>query len=248
MTYYRKRIAFCVVLLCISQMLSCMTKPYRPGQDAPDSVVLYEHADTVHAKAKKNFKTPVIFGAAKTNVLTDIIAVPSLGLEYFLGPRFSFNIDGYYAPLNLFFKSSNTHYYSFSPEIRCWLGGKNPLQGHFIGMHANFAWYTIEWMDKDGDRVLYQNTGDGNYNNPSNSLNTPNWCFGLTYGYYLRIGRKNDWGLEFFAGAGYVKSVRTVGQLLPGKEDSWFCAATENRNYLGLTKFGMNLTYRFFHQ
>ncbi len=196
-------------------------------------------------KSKKQSVRPEIFAGVKTNVLSDAVGIPSLGLEYFLGPHISVSLDGWYAPFNMFYPDYANNFYGFSPEVRFWLSNKSVLNGHFFGMHANFAWFETMWPDKEGNMILYQNTGEGNYNNPGNAFNSPNWSFGFTYGYYLRLGRKQNWGLEFYAGAGYIKSVQNIGKQMPS--GAWYLSETESRSYLGLTKVGISLTYRFFH-
>ncbi len=118
-------------------------------------------------------------------------------------------------------------------------------KGHFVGLNANFAWYTLEWKKKDGSHVLYQNGKEGDYLKRDAGSNSPAWSFGLTYGYSLALDRKAHWGLEFVFGLGYIKAFQNVGTWMDEPVPAWYFAGNESKNYFGITQVGINLTYRF---
>ncbi len=181
----------------------------------------------------------------KTNLLSDGIVIPDFGVEFQIGRKLSLNVNGWYAGANVFCPGAYTDFYGFSPEFRWWFGDRTMQKGSFLGLHANVAWYTLEWQKKDGTRVLFQNGTEADYSTPNAGLNHPSWSAGLTYGYSLGLGRKANWGLEFVFGLGYIKSVQNIGEWSDVPQPGWYFAGNESNNYFGVTKLGINLTYRF---
>lgn len=170
--------------------------------------------------------TPWFMGF-KTNVLADIAVLPNIALEVQLAERMSFEIGGTYSTKNIFFPTPETKIYSVNPELRYWT--RQAMQtGHFFGLHANFAWYTTKW--KDG--LLYQNTG------------APAYSVGLTYGYSMKLDRRDRLGLEFFIGVGYGSYKQMVGQ--QSEVDLlWYEIDNQTKTHVGVTKLGVNLRYNF---
>ncbi len=186
------------------------------------------------------YETPWMMGF-KTNLVGDAIVVPTLGAEVQIGERMSLDLQGFYTNYNIFNNfDRNTNVYGFSPEIRFWPDGRTMRKGQFIGLHARCAWYTLQW--KDG--LLYQNgpenVWEGNYHNAGNL--TPAWSAGFTYGYSLGFGRKGHWGLEFLIGVGYANYKQNVAVF---ENDIWQLVEHQNKHHLGITRAGINLTYRF---
>ncbi len=184
--------------------------------------------------------TPWMMGL-KTNLIGDAIAVPTLGVEFQIADKFSLDLQGFYTGYNVFNpEDQHTNMYGFSPELRFWPGGKTMRKGQFVGLHARCAWYTLQW--KDG--LLYQNgpenQWEGNFHNAGNS--TPAWSVGLTYGYSLGFGRKGHWGLEFLIGVGYANYKQNTAAYNNG---IWELVEHQNVHHFGITRVGINLTYRF---
>ncbi len=177
----------------------------------------------------------------KTNLLGDAIVVPTLGAEFQLSRIISLDVQGFYTNYNVFnIMDRNTNVYGFSPELRFWPGGKTMRKGQFVGLHARCAWYTLQWTDD----LLYQNgpdtTQDGNYYDAGNS--TPAWSVGMTYGYSLGFGRKGHWGLEFLVGIGYANYRQNIAAQNNGV---WEFVEHQDNHHFGITRAGVNLTYRF---
>ncbi len=192
-------------------------------------------------KERKVYETPWMMGV-KTNLVGDAIAVPTLGAEFQLASKLSLDIQGFYTSHNIFnTMDTNTNVYGFSPEIRFWPGEKIMRKGQFVGFHARVAWYTLQW--KDG--LLYQNGPDNvweedNYHDAGNG--TPSWSAGLTYGYSFGFGKKGNWGLEFLIGVGYANYRQNTAQF---NGEGWELVEHQNKTHFGITRAGVNLTYRF---
>ncbi len=208
---------------------------YVPVQDA------YQSYRSARVKEERPVhETPWMMGF-KTNLAADAMAVPTLGFEIQLAEKLSLDIQGFYTGYNIFnVQDNNTNVYGFSPELRFWPGGKTMRKGQFIGLHARCAWYTLQWTDG----LLYQNgpenVWEGNFHNAGNS--TPAWSAGFTYGYSLGFGKKGHWGLEFLLGVGYANYQQNTAAF---NEGIWELVEHQNNHHFGITRVGINLTYRF---
>ncbi len=183
---------------------------------------------------KAYYATPWMFGV-KTNLLSDAIVVPYAGVEIQLANKLSLDLSGWFTPLNIFYPNKQTKVYGLSPELRWWIGDRTMGKGYFAGVHGNVSWYTLEWKDADGNKVLYQN-GTADPRDPGTK--TPAWSVGLTYGYLQPLDRKGRLNLEFFMGIGYASYQQKL-IFGPGEFEH------EKKNYFGITKVGINLTYNF---
>lgn len=174
--------------------------------------------------------TPNIM-AIKTNLLSDAMAIPSLGLEVQIYKGLSLDVSGSYGFYNIFNKAeSDMSSWHVSPELRYWFG-EHPLQkGHFIGLHGNVSNYSLEWRDG----VVYQNV-------PGHEA----WSAGFTYGACARMGKKSHWGLEFVIGVGYGRYYQNIGTMEPGKFVINEEIGPQLQEHFGLTKLAVNLVYRF---
>lgn len=170
--------------------------------------------------------------AVKTNLASDAMAIPSLGLEFQLVKGLSLDLSGSYGFYNIFSsRTRDMQVCHVSPELRWWFG-EHPLQkGSFIGLHGNVGLYSFEW--KDG--VAYRN-----------SLSDPAWSAGFTYGAVACLDRKAHWGLEFVVGVGYGRYLQEIGAT---GTDGGFVANPEVgpqfKEHFGLTRLALNLVYRF---
>ena len=73
---------------------------------------------------------------------------------------------------------------------------------------------------------------------------TPAWSAGLTVGYALPLDRGRRWAVEFAGGIGYAHYEQNWYQ----KSSPWTLKTVEApqaRDYFGLTRASVNLTYRF---
>ncbi len=186
---------------------------------------------------KSYYATPWLMGV-KTNMLSDVIAIPYAGAEVQLAKNLSLDINGWYSRWNIFHPNGQTNIYGLAPELRWWFGGRAMTKGYFVGLHANAGWYTLEWRDEEGRKVIYQN-GIDDLDDPGKK---PAWSCGLTYGYSQPLDRKGHWNLEFYMGLGYSSYQQKCFVTL---EDGKIDYHHEVKNDIGITKVGINLTYRF---
>ena len=153
--------------------------------------------------------------AVKTNLVSDALAIPSLGLEFQLAKWLSLDVQGFYGFYNMLNPANrDMTAYGVSPELRFWIRKNAVQKGSFIGLHGNCAVYSLTWRD-----------GINYSNDPQN----PAWSAGITYGYTACLDRKAHWGLEFYIGAGYGRYQQLQAQ----------------KEHFGITKLGINLVYRF---
>ena len=188
---------------------------------------------------KGYYTTPWMAGV-KTNLLADLISIPYAGVEVQLAEEFSLDISGWFSQWNIFYPNEQTSIYGAAPEVRWWFGNSQTMKkGHFLGLHGMVAWYTLEWKDRYGSKVIYQN-GTNNLNDTGST--TPAWSCGVTYGYSLPLDRKGRLGLEFFVGAGYSHYQQ---KCIYPQEEGVAKITHEVKDRVGVTKIGVNLTYRF---
>ena len=64
---------------------------------------------------------------------------------------------------------------------------------------------------------------------------------GVSYGYAMPLGKSKHWGVEFTIGVGYMDVTYDIYEgVFNGKY-----IRTETKNYFGLTRLGIDFTYRF---
>lgn len=139
--------------------------------------------------------------AIKTNALYWATTTPNIGMEFALGDRWTFELEGGYNPWNL--DSDNNmkvKHWLVSPEFRYWFC--NSFQGHFIGINANYTQFNIGGLP-EGMPNLFVNL---NTEVPMPDLSVARiqgWAVGagLTYGYAFPIARR--WNMELTVGYGW---------------------------------------------
>lgn len=161
--------------------------------------------------------------ALKTNLLCDILAIPNLGAEFYLGSNFSLAGNWNYA----WWKSDRKHNYwrTYGGDlaVRYWMGKKaheKPLTGHHIGLYGQMITYDFELGGKGviADRW--------------------SWATGLEYGYSVPIAKRLN--LDFTIGLGYHWG--EFKEYLP-IDGHYVWQATKNRNYWGPTKAEVSLVW-----
>lgn len=159
--------------------------------------------------------------ALKTDLLLWSTTTPNAGVEAVLRNDFTLSATVAY---NAWKFSSNMklNLYLIQPECRYWLCC--PFEGHFVGVHAQYAHYNIggiSFISTLKDRLVQGNLYGG----------------GLTYGYHWAIGER--WGLEAVIGAGYMRL----------EYEKFRCAECDERigrftqSFFGPTRAGVSLIY-----
>lgn len=163
------------------------------------------------------------YWALKTNALYDLLAIPSIGAEVYLGKNFSIAANWSYA----WWKNDNVHWYHrvYGGDLaaRYWLGkraAEKPLTGHHVGIYGQMITYDFE----TGNRGILADRWS--------------WAFGAEYGYSLPIGYRLN--LDFTVGLGYHWG--EYKEYLP-IDECYVWQATKKRRYLGPTKIEVSLVW-----
>lgn len=165
----------------------------EPVVPAPaDTAAVVEKADTVVAVSPETSKP--FYMALKTNMLYDVLAVPNIGVEFYLGKNWSISGNWMYG----WWKKNSSHrywrIYGGDLAVRYWLGKKaheKPLTGHHIGIYGQAFTYDFEWggkgyMGGEPGGTLWDKT---------------NYAAGVEYGYSLPVA--NRLNIDFTLGVGY---------------------------------------------
>lgn len=165
----------------------------EPVVPAPaDTTAVVEKADTIVAVSPETSKP--FYMALKTNMLYDVLAVPNIGVEFYLGKNWSISGNWMYG----WWKKNNSHrywrIYGGDLAVRYWLGKKaneKPLTGHHIGIYGQAFTYDFEWggkgyMGGEPGGTLWDKT---------------NYAAGVEYGYSLPVA--NRLNIDFTLGVGY---------------------------------------------
>ncbi|MBR4366643.1 MAG: DUF3575 domain-containing protein [Bacteroidaceae bacterium] len=116
--------------------------------------------------------------AVNTNLASDALAIPDLGVEMVIGDRstIGLNVLGGYHPYGKHAKGL-----AIQPEYRYWFGGR-PMNHHFVGIGGLLASYKAEWKDK-----IHKGDAAG---------------VGMTFGYVFNLSRRV--AVDCHAGLGLV--------------------------------------------
>jgi hypothetical protein len=168
----------------------------------------------------------------RSNLLYDLLAVPNIGMEFYLGKGVSLNTNWSYA----WWKSDPVNWYwrTYGGEIglRYWFGkaaSKKPLTGHHIGVLGQVLTYDFE-LGKMG--IMGGKPGGV-------LLDQPNYAVALEYGYSLPIAKRLN--LDFSLGVGYHWGI--FHEYLP-MDDCYVWQVTKKRNYIGPVKADISLVWQ----
>lgn len=167
----------------------------------------------------------------KTNLLYDVLALPSIGVEFYVGKNWSVVGNWTYG----WWDRDRTHRYwrAYGGDIaiRKWFGKAadiKPLTGHHIGVYAGVVTYDFEFGGKGymgglPDKTLWDRC---------------NYMAGIEYGYSLPIARRLN--LDFTIGIGYLG-----GKLIEyrPKDEIYIWQKTKNFNWVGPTKAEVSLVW-----
>lgn len=170
--------------------------------------------------------------ALKTNLVSDALLNPNLGIEIGLAPRWTLDVTG---QMNLWTVGDGHkwRHWLAQPEARYWFCQR--FAGHFVGLHAIAMEYNIGNLDMNFKFLGtdFRKLRDRRYEG---------WGFGagVAYGYAWPLSR--HWNMEAEIGIGWVWT----------RSDAYPCAECGTRlekgkvhNYFGPTKVALNLEYLF---
>ncbi len=169
--------------------------------------------------------------AIKTNLLYDALLVPNIGIEFYLGKRWSVSGNWMYA----WWKNDKRHRYwrLYGGEIglRKYFGHRassKPLTGHHVAVYGQMLIYDFEMGGRGymGGR-------------PGCSLwEKANYGAGIEYGYSLPVGRRLN--LDFAMGAGYLGGM--CYEYVPADE-YYVWEKAKTRHWFGPTKAEISLVW-----
>lgn len=177
---------------------------------------------TVGKQAKKKPQQKAAserYMALKTNIAYDAIAVSNLAFEMQFSKHISVELPVMFSGWDISHKYA-VRTFAIQPEGRWWL--EKAGAGHFFGVHAHMALFNAKW-----DENRYQST------------DRPLLGAGISYGYKLPFSK--HWGAEFTLGAGYANMKYNTYYNI----DNGALIETKSRNYWGITRLGISLSYHF---
>lgn len=172
--------------------------------------------------AQPEGKRPFYF-AVRTNMLYDLLLVPNIGVEFYLGKNWTLGADWMYS----WWKTDRKHYYwrTYGGDlfVRRYFGSKaeeKPFQGHHIGLYGGIVTYDFELGKRGylGDRWSYGG--------------------GVEYGYSMPMSRRLN--LDLTIGIGYLGG--KYKEYLP-MDGCYVWQCTKQRNYIGPTKLEASLVW-----
>lgn len=169
--------------------------------------------------------------ALKSNLIADVLALPEIGAEFYLGKGLSVVGNWMYGWWDNDASHRYWRAYGGDVALRWWFGKaarQKPLTGHHVGVYGGVVTYDFEFGGKGymGGR-------------PGHNL----WdrCMhyaGIEYGYSLPIARR--WNLDFTLGMGYLGG--KYEEYVP-KGHCYQWKATKQKHWFGPTKLEVSLVW-----
>lgn len=169
--------------------------------------------------------------ALKSNMLYDLLAVPNVGAEFYLGKNWSVGGNWMYGWWDKDSKHRYWRIYGGDLSVRKWFGeaaNEKPLTGHHLGVYGQIFTYDFEFGGKG-----YMG------GKPGGTLwDKMNYAMGVEYGYSLPIARRLN--VDFNIGVGYWGGKYYEYTPLDGH---YVWQATKNRHWFGPTKAEVSLVW-----
>jgi len=193
---------------------------------AADTIIALETTATVYENPCRPFYMDV-----RTNMLFDALALPNIGVEFYVGKDFSVGGNWVYAWWS---KNARHRYWrAYGGELfgRWWFGraanGK-PLTGHHLGIYGQIYTYDFEWGGK----------GEMGGKPGGNLWEKAQWGAGLEYGYSLPVWRRIN--IDFTLGLGYTTGYYHKYRPV---ETHYVWQSTHRRRWFGPTKAEISLVW-----
>lgn len=163
------------------------------------------------------------YASLKTNGLYDLLLIPSVGAEVWLGRMMSINANWSYAWWSKNRRHNYWRYYGGDIAVRRWFGRKaaeKPLTGHHIGLYAQIMTYDFELGGKGYMGNKY------------------NYGGGVEYGFSMPLARR--FNIDFTVGVGYLGGEYYEYTPIDGH---YVWQATKQRRWFGPTKAEVSLVW-----
>lgn len=167
----------------------------------------------------------------RTNMLYDALALPNIGIDFYLGKNISIGANWLYG----WWKTDRRHRYwrAYGGEVnaRWWFGSaahRKPLTGHHLGIYGQIYTYDFEW---GGEGEMGGKPG-------GNLWDQHLWAAGVEYGYSLPVAKRLN--IDFSLGVGYTTGL--YHKYLP-IDTHYVWQSTHRRHYVGPTKVEIALVW-----
>ncbi len=191
-----------------------------------ETVEVEEVVTPVIVKEPKNFYMDI-----RSNMLYDVLALPNIGVDFYLGKNFSVGGNWLYG----WWKTDRRKRYwrAYGGELngRWWFGRaakEKPLTGHHVGLYGQVYTYDFEW---GGKGEMGGKPGD-------NMWSRCFWGVGAEYGFSLPVAKRIN--IDFSLGLGY-----TTGMYYKyhPEDGHYVWESTHRRHYFGPTKLEVALVW-----
>lgn len=170
--------------------------------------------------------------AIKTNLISDAVTSPNLGVEFRMKPKWTFDISGQVNAWNI--SDRRWRHWMVMPEARLWIC--EAFQGSFFALHALGGQYNVGNIDPLVNSFL----GSDFYKLKDHRFQ--GWAVGAGIGYGYDWILSKHWNLEFEIGIGWIYT----------RYDQYpctVCGTIEEKdrphNYYGPTKLSLAIEYIF---
>jgi len=192
---------------------------------ATDSPVAYTVVDSISDNVEP------FFLSVRSNMLFDLLALPNVGAEFYLGKDFTAGINWLYGWWNN--NSLHRYWRAYGGEIfgRWWFGAvarSKPLTGHHAGVYGQAFIYDFEW---GGEGQMGGKPGCGFFDKTQFGI-------GVEYGYSLPVGRRIN--IDFTIGVGYIGGTYIKYKPI---DNHYVYGSTHRRNYFGPTKVEVSFVW-----
>ena len=171
-------------------------------------------------------------GAVKTNLISDAVTSPNLGVEFKLAPKWTFDFSGQVNFWNI--HERRWRHWMVMPEARLWYC--EAFQGSFWALHVLGGTYNVGNINSKIGNFL------GSDFSQLKDHRFQGWAVGAGVGYGYDWILAKHWNLEFEIGIGWIYT----------RYDQYPCAVCgtveekdKPHNYFGPTKLSLAIEYIF---
>lgn len=173
-----------------------------------------------------------VYMAVKTNMLYDVLTVPNVSFEAYLGRNISVSAQWMYAWWSK--ERSRRYFRIYGGEIsgRYWPGnaaGQKPLTGHHVGIYVGAYTFDFQW-----GKTAYIGGRPGHTLWDRCMLNV-----GIEYGYSLPVGKHLN--LDFTLGVGYFGGI--IEKFKPGNDEYYTEHTISRHRWFGPNKAEISLVW-----
>lgn len=214
----------------ITTDLVCDTVPTVETDTIPDLVAVTDETAKPVIESPRPFYMDV-----NTNMLGDLLLIPNIGVEFYVGRQFSIGASYMHAWWNNDRRHRYWRIYGAELKGRYWLGAaakRKPLTGHHFGLYAQALTFDFEFGAK-----AYMGGKPG-----GTIFDRAHFGAGAEYGFSLPVAKRLN--IDFSIGAGYIGG--RVYEFVP-KDDRYVWSATKNFRWFGPTKLEVSLVWLIGH-